>query len=112
SKNCDMDLALSYNTELFPLTNGDNFAIARRRCAHCRWGRWRPDGNLKERRGLEEYHNYVMYDKGCAMARNHPRGLFTHWSQRSIRVDRCCYPAYRHLTNVVLGDPVYVLLRQ
>ncbi|KAG1755127.1 RNA polymerase I [Suillus paluster] len=116
SKNYDMDLTLDYNIELFPLVNGDSFAMALASSLSRDGGApaadgedgedkdrdvWRPDG--KGRRGLEEDYDYVMYGK--------------------VRLSLTAYASfgglllsitgsYRHLTNVVLGDPVYVLLRK
>jgi DNA-directed RNA polymerases I, II, and III subunit RPABC3 len=72
-----MDLTLDYNTELFPLQNGQNFALAL--ASSLQRGApgagandtgddedkdtdvWRPDG--KGRKGLEEDYDYVMYGK-------------------------------------------------
>lgn len=76
SKNYDMDLTLDYNIELFPLVNGDSFAMALASSLSRDGGAptadgeggedkdrdvWRPDG--KGRRGLEEDYDYVMYGK-------------------------------------------------
>lgn len=67
-----MDLTLDYNTELFPLTADQSFALALA-SSLSRGGIdgaeeddkdrdvWRPDG--KGRRGLEEDYEYVMYGK-------------------------------------------------
>lgn len=70
SKNCDMDLTLDYNVELFPLENHQSFSLAlatsltkgfvdtdEKEDAPV----WRPDG--KGRKGLEEDYEYVMYGK-------------------------------------------------
>jgi DNA-directed RNA polymerase I, II, and III subunit RPABC3 len=71
-----MDLTLDYNIELFPLVNGDSFAMALASSLSRDGGAptadgedgedkdrdvWRPDG--KGRRGLEEDYDYVMYGK-------------------------------------------------
>lgn len=74
SKNYDMDLTLDYNIELFPISNGDTFAMALASSLSRDGGAptadgeedkdrdvWRPDG--KGRRGLEEDYDYVMYGK-------------------------------------------------
>ena len=72
-----MDLTLDFNTELFPLSDGQNFALALA-SSLVRGGAsgggnenaddedkerdvWRPDG--KGRKGLEEDYEYVMYGK-------------------------------------------------
>ena len=77
SKNYDMDLTLDYNLELFPLQNGESFALALASSLD-REGvpsmvtdgeeeadkdrhKWRPDG--KGKHGLEEDYEYVMYGK-------------------------------------------------
>jgi len=68
-----MDLTLDYNIELFPLENGQSFALALssslQRGGVSKEGDdeekepdvWRPDG--KGRRGLEDDYDYVMYGK-------------------------------------------------
>lgn len=75
SKNYDMDLTLDYNIELYPLKNGQSFALAlSSSLAKGPQGDagggdeeekdrevWRPDG--KGRGGLEEDYEYVMYGK-------------------------------------------------
>lgn len=78
SKNYDMDLTLDYNLELFPLQNGESFALAlassldregvpsmatdgEEEEADKDRHKWRPDG--KGKHGLEEDYEYVMYGK-------------------------------------------------
>lgn len=71
SKNYDMELALDYNLELFPLRKEDSFSLALATSLAREGGGaddddkdkdvWRPDG--KGRRGLEEDYDYVMYGK-------------------------------------------------
>jgi DNA-directed RNA polymerase I, II, and III subunit RPABC3 len=77
SKNYDMDMTLDYNTELFPLAEGQHFAMALASSLARDGGAaagvdgagaedkdkdvWRPDG--KGRKGLEEDYDYVMYGK-------------------------------------------------
>lgn len=68
-----MDLTLDYNVELYPMQNGQEFALAlASSLAKGPPGAnteeeekdsdvWRPDG--KGRRGLEEDYDYVMYGK-------------------------------------------------
>ena len=73
-----MDLTLDYNIELYPLREGQSFALAL--ASSLAKGPtaggagiteeedkdrdvWRPDG--KGRRGLEEDYEYVMYGKVC-----------------------------------------------
>ncbi|KAG1892614.1 RNA polymerase I [Suillus subluteus] len=119
SRTYDMDLTLDYNIELFPLVNGDSFAMALASSLSRDGGAptadgedgedkdrdvWRPDG--KGKRGLEEDYDYVMYGKVYK---------FDTGSSDIVHSVDCCSRitgSYRHLTNVVLGDPVYVLLRK
>ena len=74
SKNYDMDLTLDYNIELFPLQDGQSFALALAstlsRAPQGAAGAededkdrdvWRPDA--KGRRGLDDEYEYVMYGK-------------------------------------------------
>ncbi|KAH9937591.1 uncharacterized protein B0H18DRAFT_971362 [Fomitopsis serialis] len=90
SKNYDMELTLDYNIELYPLQKDQS-----------------PDG--KGRRGLEDDYEYVMY------------GKVYRFDGGSQEIDRLCViwgllmsltGSFRHLTSIVLGDPVYILLRK
>ncbi|KAG2152086.1 RNA polymerase I [Suillus cothurnatus] len=123
SKNYDMDLTLDYNIELFPLVNGDSFAMAlasslsRDGSAPTADGEdgedkdrdvWRPDG--KGRRGLEEDYDYVMYGKVYKFDTGSSDIVTAYASFGGLLLS--ITGSYRHLTNVVLGDPVYVLLRK
>ncbi|KAG0709022.1 RNA polymerase I [Suillus ampliporus] len=123
SKNYDMDLTLDYNTELFPLLNGDNFAMALASSLSRDGGApnadgedgedkdrdvWRPDG--KGRRGLEEDYDYVMYGKVYKFDTGSSDIVTAYASFGGLLLS--ITGSYRHLTNVVLGDPVYVLLRK
>ncbi|KAG2146683.1 RNA polymerase I [Suillus clintonianus] len=122
SKNYDMDLTLDYNIELFPLVNGDSFAMALA-SSLSRDGSaptdgedgedkdrdvWRPDG--KGRRGLEEDYDYVMYGKVYKFDTGSSDIVTAYASFGGLLLS--ITGSYRHLTNVVLGDPVYVLLRK
>ncbi|KAG1769989.1 RNA polymerase I [Suillus occidentalis] len=123
SKNYDMDLTLDYNIELFPLTNGDSFAMALASSLSRDGGAptadgedgedkdrdvWRPDG--KGRRGLEEDYDYVMYGKVYKFDTGSSDVVTAYASFGGLLLS--ITGSYRHLTNVVLGDPVYVLLRK
>lgn len=156
-----MDMTLDYNTELFPLAEGQNFAMALASSLARDGGGpagadgtdaedkdrdiWRPDG--KGRRGLEEDYDYVMYGKvsyllvtkvlemneGCCFrSTNSMVGLLKSCKASllscSPRGVTCWYDStayasfgglllsltgsFRHMANVVLGDPVYILLRR
>ncbi|KAG2354256.1 RNA polymerase [Suillus spraguei] len=101
SKNYDMDLTLDYNIELFPLVNGEDGEDKDRDV-------WRPDG--KGRRGLEEDYDYVMYGKVYKFDTGSSDIVTAYASFGGLLLS--ITGSYRHLTNVVLGDPVYVLLRK
>ncbi|KAG6832483.1 hypothetical protein H0H92_001529 [Tricholoma furcatifolium] len=113
SKNYDMDLTLDYNIELFPLKNDDSFALALA-SSLARGGApgggnapdgtedapddkerdvWRPDG--KGRRGLEDDYDYVITAYASF------GGLLMSLTG-----------SFRHLTSIVLGDPIYLLVRK
>ncbi|KAG1867894.1 RNA polymerase I [Suillus subalutaceus] len=118
SKNYGMDLTLDYNIELFPLVNGDSFAMALASSLSRDGGAptadgedkdrdvWRPDG--KGRRGLEEDYDYVMYEKVYKFDTGSSDIAYASFGGLLLSITG----SYRHLTNVVLGDPVYVLLRK
>jgi len=121
SKNYDMDLTLDYNIELFPISNGDTFAMALASSLSRDGGTptadgeedkdrdvWRPDG--KGRRGLEEDYDYVMYGKVYKFDTGSSDVVTAYASFGGLLLS--ITGSYRHLTNVVLGDPVYVLLRK
>ncbi|KAG1874578.1 RNA polymerase I [Suillus subalutaceus] len=123
SKNYDMDLTLDYNIELFPLVNGDSFAMALASSLSRDGGApnadgedgedkdrdvWRPDG--KGKRGLEEDYDYVMYGKVYKFDTGSSDIVTAYASFGGLLLS--ITGSYRHLTNVVLGDPVYVLLRK
>ncbi|KAG6381310.1 RNA polymerase [Boletus reticuloceps] len=73
SKNHDMDMTLDFNVELFPLSEGQSFAMALASTLFSSGGGdvaeaedkdrniWRPDG--KGVKGLEEEYDYVMFGK-------------------------------------------------
>ena len=136
-----MELTLDYNTELFPLQVGQNVVLAlasslAREPAGSQDTAvdedrdrdvWRPDG--KGRRGFEDEYDYVMYgrvyrfDPGtgevvCVSLAFCP-SRFTH----TCRAFRTAYASFggllmsltgsfRHMTNIVLGDPVFLLMRK
>ncbi|KAL0580315.1 DNA-directed RNA polymerases I, II, and III subunit RPABC3 [Marasmius crinis-equi] len=123
SKNYDMDLTLDYNIELFPLKNGQNFALAlatslvrgapggganenaddedKERDV------WRPDG--KGRKGLEEDYDYVMYGKVYKFDGGAAEVVTAYASFGGLLMSLT--GSFRHMTNIVLGDPIYILLR-
>ncbi|KAJ7630638.1 hypothetical protein FB45DRAFT_747205 [Roridomyces roridus] len=136
SKNYDMDLTLDYNIELFPLTTDESFALALA-SSLTRGGPqagasgadgaaddsddkdrdvWRPDG--KGRRGLEEDYEYVMYgkvykfDSGTSEVVQVPPILRATAYASFGGLLLSITGSYRHLTSIVLGDPVYVLMRK
>ncbi|KIM85403.1 hypothetical protein PILCRDRAFT_817415 [Piloderma croceum F 1598] len=126
SKNYDMDLTLDYNTELFPLQSDQSFALALA-SSLARGGSgaggvdggaddaddkdrdvWRPDG--KGRRGLEEDYDYVMYGKVYKFDGGAAEIVTAYASFGGLLMSLT--GSFRHMTNVVLGDPVYLLMRK
>ncbi|THH20001.1 hypothetical protein EW146_g1264 [Bondarzewia mesenterica] len=124
SKNYDMDLTLDYNIELFPVESGQALALALA-SSLARGGPaagtdgageeedkdrdvWRPDG--KGRRGLEEDYDYVMYGKVYRFDSGTAEIVTAYASFGGLLMSLT--GSYRHMTSIVLGDPVYLLLRK
>ncbi|KAK7064485.1 hypothetical protein R3P38DRAFT_2824824 [Favolaschia claudopus] len=128
SKNYDMDLTLDYNIELFPLQQDQSFALALA-SSLARGGAqattsgaegtaddpedkdrdvWRPDG--KGRRGLEEDYEYVMYGKVYKFDQGTNEIVTAYASFGGLLL--ALTGSYRHLTSLVLGEPIYVLMRK
>ncbi|KAF9068068.1 RNA polymerase I [Rhodocollybia butyracea] len=124
SKNYDMDLTLDYNIELFPLSANQNFALAL--ASSLARGPptnpdaneeedkdrdvWRPDG--KGRRGLEEDYEYVMYGKVYKFDGDGGTSEFVTAYISFGGLLMSITGSFRHMTNIVLGDSIYVLLRK
>ncbi|KAJ4486328.1 RNA polymerase [Lentinula aciculospora] len=123
SKNYDMEITLDYNIELFPLAVNENFALAlASSLAHGPPTTnpdanededkdrdvWRPDG--KGRRGLEEDYDYVMYGKIYKFDGGDSESVTAYISFGGLLMS--ITGSYRHMTNIVLGDSIYVLLRK
>ncbi|GJE98068.1 RNA polymerase Rpb8 [Phanerochaete sordida] len=118
SKNYDMDLTLDYNIELFPLEQGQQVALAlatslsRGPPADGEEEKdvevWRPDG--KGRRGLEEDYEYVMYGKVYRFDGGTSEIVTAYASFGGLLMSLT--GSFRHMSNIVLGDPVYILLRR
>ncbi|KAJ7597189.1 hypothetical protein C8J56DRAFT_919452 [Mycena floridula] len=125
SKNYDMDLTLDFNVELFPLQKDENFALAL--ASSLARGApasstvdgavdedekehdvWRPDG--KGRRGLEEDYDYVMYGKVYKFDGGTSEIVTAYASFGGLLMSLT--GSFRHMTSIVLGDPVYVLIRK
>ncbi|KAG6842527.1 hypothetical protein C0991_000053 [Blastosporella zonata] len=128
SKNYEMDLTLDYNVELFHLQNEDSFALALA-SSLARGGApagantaegiedaaddkerdvWRPDG--KGRRGLEDDYDYVMYGKVYKFDGGTTEIVTAYASFGGLLMSLT--GSFRHLTSIVLGDPVYLLVRK
>jgi DNA-directed RNA polymerase I, II, and III subunit RPABC3 len=136
-----MDLTLDYNTELFPLQVGQNVVLALASSlsrdpvgSQDATGEedrdrdvWRPDG--KGRRGFEDEYDYVMY--GRVYRFDPGTGEVVYVALACARGDliTCSVPfrtayasfggllmsltgSFRHMTNIVLGDPVFLLMRK
>ncbi|PIL32062.1 hypothetical protein GSI_06766 [Ganoderma sinense ZZ0214-1] len=122
SKNYDMDLTLDYNIELFPLQNGQSFALALAsslsRNPQGPAGTtededkdrdvWRPDA--KGRRGLDDDYEYVMYGKVYRFDGGSAEIVTAYASFGGLLMSLT--GSFRHLTSIVLGDPVFILLRR
>ncbi|KAI8995535.1 RNA polymerase [Trametes punicea] len=123
SKNYDMDLTLDYNVELFPLQNGQSFALAlasslsRAPQGAAGTGEdedkdrdvWRPDA--KGRRGLDDDYEYVMYGKVYRFDGGASQEIVTAYASFGGLL-MSLTGSFRHMTNIVLGDPVFILLRR
>ncbi|EIN13500.1 RNA polymerase [Punctularia strigosozonata HHB-11173 SS5] len=119
SKNYDMDLTLDYNTELFPLKNEQSFALALS-SSLSRGGApggddeaeeknvWRPDG--KGQRGLEEDYDYVMYGKVYKFDSGTSEISTAYASFGGLLM--ALTGSFRHMASIVLGEPIYILLRK
>ncbi|RDB29632.1 DNA-directed RNA polymerases I, II, and III subunit RPABC3 [Hypsizygus marmoreus] len=129
SKNYDMDLTLDYNIELFPLQQDQSFALALA-SSLARGGPaprttgtdavaeettddkerdvWRPDG--KGRRGLEDDYDYVMYGKVYKFDGGTAEIVTAYASFGGLLMSLT--GSFRHMTSIVLGDPVYLLMRK
>ncbi|KAI0322673.1 RNA polymerase [Amylostereum chailletii] len=128
SKNYDMDLTLDYNIELFPLEAGQSVALAlastlARGPQNGGGGEgaegaaededkdkdvWRPDG--KGRRGVEEDYEYVMYGKVYRFDSGNAETVTAYASFGGLLMSLT--GSFRHMTNIVLGDPVFLLMRK
>ena len=140
SKNYGMELTLDYNSEIFPLNVGQDVALAlasslTRGPAGSQDATdeddryrdvWRPDN--KGRRGLEDDYGYVMYgrvyrfDPGTGEV-VYVSSVFICRTAIDARSFRTAYASFggllmsltgsfRHMTNIVLGDPVFLLMRK
>ncbi|THH34107.1 hypothetical protein EUX98_g14 [Antrodiella citrinella] len=123
SKNYDMDLTLDYNIELYPLNADDSFAMTLASSLHkgpSTGGAngtggeeddkdrdvWRPDG--KGISGLEEEYDYVMYGKVYRFDSGTAEIVTAYASFGGLLMSLT--GSFRHMANVVLGDPIYILL--
>ncbi|CCM00930.1 uncharacterized protein FIBRA_02977 [Fibroporia radiculosa] len=132
SKNYDMDLTLDYNIELYPLQKDQSFALAlATSLARGPPGTtdeddkdrdvWRPDG--KGRRGLEEDYDpsvldvalrridyFVVLVKVYRFDGGTAEIVTAYASFGGLLMSLT--GSFRHMTSIVLGDPIYILLRK
>ncbi|KAH9004274.1 RNA polymerase [Lactarius hatsudake] len=122
SKNYSMDLTLDYNSEIFPLNIGQDVALAlasslARGPAGSQEGAeeedrdrdvWRPDA--KGRRGLEDDYGYVMYGRVYRFDPGTGEVVTAYASFGGMLMSLT--GSFRHMTNIVLGDPVFLLMRK
>ncbi|KAH0838433.1 RNA polymerase I [Lanmaoa asiatica] len=117
SKNHDMDMTLDYNVELFPLAEGQSFAMALASSLIPSSGGdgaeaedrdiWRPDG--KGVKGLEEEYDYVMYGKVYKFdGGGEIVTVYASFGGLLLSLTG----SFRHMAGIVLGDPVFILLRK
>ncbi|KLO14481.1 RNA polymerase I [Schizopora paradoxa] len=128
SLNNDMQLTLDYNIELYPLKVDEDFSLVlasslarggteatangtaeggdeEKKDTH----QWRPDG--KGRRGIEEDYEYVMFGKVYRFADEKTKEVVTAYISFGGLL-MSLTGSYRHMTNIVLGEQVYLLLRR
>ena len=134
-----MELTLDYNVEIFPLEIGQNVVLAlasslARDPAVSQDGTveedrdrdvWRPDG--KGRRGFEDDYDYVMYGRVYRFDPGTEEVVYVSLKfyppKLSDMARRTAYASFggllmsltgsfRHMTNIVLGDPVFLLMRK
>ncbi|KAI9512913.1 RNA polymerase [Russula earlei] len=122
SRNYGMALTLDYNCEVFPLDVGQSVVLAlasslAREPAVSRDGTveddrdrdvWRPDG--KGRRGFEEEYDYVMYGRVYRFDPGTGEVVTAYASFGGLLMSLT--GSFRHMTNIVLGDPVFLLMRK
>ncbi|KAH8120296.1 RNA polymerase I [Phellopilus nigrolimitatus] len=123
SSNYDMDVTLDYNVELYSLKNGESFSLvlASSLVRSSKDGAgvdgadedkdthiWRPDG--KGRRGLEEDYEYVMYGRVYKFDSGTSEIVTAYISFGGLLMTLT--GSYRHMTGIVLGDPIYLLMRK
>ncbi|KAH6917230.1 RNA polymerase I [Coprinopsis sp. MPI-PUGE-AT-0042] len=116
SKNYDMKLTLDYNIELFPLEDGQSFALALASSLSRAGSKddedeqpaWRPD---VKRQGLDDDYDYVMYGKIYKYDGKPEEDLVTAYASFGGLL-MSLTGSFRHISSVVLGDPVYILLRK
>ncbi|THH11110.1 hypothetical protein EW145_g856 [Phellinidium pouzarii] len=126
SSNYNMDLTLDYNVELYPFNNGENFSLVlasslvrgnegsttngtdgvdEDKDTHI----WRPDG--KGRKGLEEDYEYVMYGKVYKFDGGASSEIVTAYISFGGLL-MTLTGSHRHMTGIVLSEPVYLLIRR
>ncbi|TDL28418.1 RNA polymerase I [Rickenella mellea] len=125
STNYDMTMTLDYNVELYPLKTGETFSLVLATSLIRGGGTgnadagaddseekdrdvWRPDG--KGRKGLEEDYEYVMYGKVYKFDTGTAEIVTVYASFGGLLMSLT--GSHRHVTGIVLGDPVYLLMRR
>jgi len=122
SKNYGMELTLDYNSEIFPLNVGQDVALAlassltrgpaASQDATDEEDRdrdvWRPDS--KGRRGLEDDYGYVMHGRVYRFDPGTGEVVTAYASFGGLLMSLT--GSFRHMTNIVLGDPVFLLMRK
>ncbi|KAJ3567366.1 hypothetical protein NP233_g6413 [Leucocoprinus birnbaumii] len=106
SKNYDMDLTLDYNVEVFPLRSGESFALALASSLDREGApsRLRMETKKPTRTATSGDQTVYKFDGGSAEI------VTAYASFGGLLMSLT--GSFRHMTSVVLGDPVYLLVRK
>ncbi|KZV90507.1 RNA polymerase [Exidia glandulosa HHB12029] len=112
SSNHSMHLTLDYNSEIFPLTADQSFSLALATSlgapgAEDETHTWRPDGRGGQ--GLEAEYDYVMYGKVYKFDEGAGEIVTAYASFGGLLM--ALTGSFRHMQGIVLGEPIYLLIR-
>ncbi|EJD54089.1 RNA polymerase I [Auricularia subglabra TFB-10046 SS5] len=113
SSNLDMHLTLDYNSEIFPLHQDQSFTMALATSlgaggADDEQNSWRPDGRGSG--GLDNEYEYVMYGKVYKFDEGSGENVTAYASFGGLLM--ALSGSFRHMQGIVLGDPIYLLIRR
>ncbi|KAK4054794.1 DNA-directed RNA polymerases I, II, and III subunit RPABC3 [Microbotryomycetes sp. JL201] len=112
SSNHDMSLTLDVNSDLYPLSSDTNFAFALASSLH-EGGAERDDGGWRMQDiegGLADDWEYVMYGKVYKFDEDTAERVTAYASFGGLLM--ALSGNYRHLSNVTVGDYIYLLMRR